>query len=101
MTTASQIKALIRSHSEGDEEQFFSMAMQVAAQAARHGKNKFGQELRDLVDQARGRTKERSGQRTRRVPLVQPRGELAGTLMVAYPKGRLSEMALSEGVRSR
>jgi len=102
MATSDQIKALVRSFSDGDEERFFAVAMQMAAQAARQGHTKFAQELRDLVDQARGRLKDRpSGQRTRPVPLVQPRGELAGVLSAAYPKARLSEMALDEAVHSR
>jgi SpoVK/Ycf46/Vps4 family AAA+-type ATPase len=101
MATADQLKALIRSYAEGDEQRFFAIAMQVAAQAARHGHTKFAQELRDLVDEARKRSKDSGGQRTRPIPLVQPRGELAGVLSATYPKSRLSDMALDESVRSR
>lgn len=102
MATGDQVKALIRSYAEGDEQRFFAVAMQMAAQAARQGHTKFAQELRDLVDEARGRLKDKSvGQRTRPVPLVQPRGELAGVLTASYPKTRLSEMALDEVVRPR
>ncbi len=102
MATADQVKALIRSHAEGDEERFYAIAMQVAAQAARHGHTKFAQELRDLVDQAKARAKAVPiGQRTKPVPVVQPRGELAGLLSAAYPKTRLSDMALDDAVRSR
>ncbi|MCD2476311.1 ATP-binding protein, partial [Staphylococcus aureus] len=32
------------------------------------------------------------------VPLVRPRGELANLLTVAYPKSRLVDMVLDEGV---
>lgn len=102
MATADHLKALIRSHAEGDDERFFAIALQVAAQAARQGHTKFAQELRDLVDQAKARPKAVStGQRTRPVPIVQPRGELAGLLTAAFPKTRLSEMALDEPIRSR
>lgn len=102
MATAEQVKALIRSHAEGDEERFYAIAMQVAAQAARHGHTKFAVELRDLVDQAKARAKAAPvGQRTKPVPVVQPRGELAGLLTAAYPKTRLLDMALDEAVRSR
>src|SRR5215510_13341746 len=102
MATADHVKALIRSHAEGDDERFYAIAMQVAAQAARQGHTKFAQELRDLVDEARGRLRDKLvGQRTRPIPLVQPRGELAGVLTAAYPKAKLSEMALDESVRSR
>jgi SpoVK/Ycf46/Vps4 family AAA+-type ATPase len=99
--TAEQIKALVRSYAERDEDRFFAIAMQVAAQAARHGHTKFAQELRDLVDQARGRKDQPGGLHARPVPLVQPRGELAGVLTADYPKLRLSDMALGQAVRSR
>jgi SpoVK/Ycf46/Vps4 family AAA+-type ATPase len=99
MAKADHLKALIRSHAEGDEERFYAIAMQVAAQAARQGHGRFAQELRDLVDKAKGRAKEAPGQRARPVPLVQPRGELAGILSAAYPKTRLADMALGDAVR--
>jgi hypothetical protein len=51
MATADQVKALIRSHADGDDARFYAIAMQVAAQAARSGHGRFAQELRDLVDQ--------------------------------------------------
>ena len=96
MATADQVKALIRSHAEGDEQRFFAIAMQVAAQAARQGHTRFAQELRDLVDESRSRTKATPGQKTRPVPLVQPRGELASVLTASYPKAKLPDMALED-----
>jgi len=102
MATADHVKALIRSHAEGDDERFYAIAMQVAAQAARQGHTKFAQELRNLVDQAKARFKAApSGQQTRPVPIVQPRGELAGLLTAAFPKTRLSDMALDHAIHSR
>jgi SpoVK/Ycf46/Vps4 family AAA+-type ATPase len=102
MARADQVKALVRTHAEGDDERFYAIAMQVAAQAARQGHAKFAEELRDLVDQAKTRTKtESAGQQTRPVPIVRPRGELAGLLAATYPKSRLADMALDDGVRLR
>src|SRR5438094_10625509 len=102
MATADHVKALIRSHAEGDDERFYAIAMQVAAQAARQGHSKFAQELRDLVDQAKARARAApSGQRTRPVPVVQPRGELVGLLSASYPRVRLADLALDGAVRSR
>jgi SpoVK/Ycf46/Vps4 family AAA+-type ATPase len=102
MATADQLKALIRSHADGDEERFYAIAMQVAAQAARNGHTRFAQELRDLVDRARDRAKVATpGQRPKPVPVVQPRGELVGLLTAAYPKNRLADMALDNAVRVR
>jgi SpoVK/Ycf46/Vps4 family AAA+-type ATPase len=98
MATAEQVKALIRSHADGDEARFYAIAMQVAAQAARSGHGKFADELRALVDQAKVRSKTAP---LRPVPVVQPRGELAGLLSVTYPKARLADVALDEPVESR
>ena len=87
MPTAAQINALIHSHAEGDDQRFYSVALQVAAQAARQGHRRFAQELREAIDRARSAALHdtRKGQRTRPVPMVQPRGELAGLLTAAYP----------------
>ena len=102
MATAEQLKALIRSHADGDEERFYAIALQVAAQEARGGHTRFAQELRDLVDRAKSRNHATPiGQRTRPVPVVQPRGELVGLLSASYPKLRLDDMALADSVRDR
>ena len=102
MPTAAQVKALISSHSEGNDQRFYAVALQVAAQAARQGHSHFAQELRDVIDRARSATLQNgAGQRTRPVPMVQPRGELAGLLTAAYPRTRLAEMALAANISSR
>jgi SpoVK/Ycf46/Vps4 family AAA+-type ATPase len=102
MAKADQFKALVRTHAEGDDERFYAIAMQVAARAARLGQTKFAQELRDLVDEAKQkRVTAHAGQQTRPVPIVQPRGELAGLLSASYPKTRLADMTLGKEVRAR
>jgi len=102
MANSDHVKALIRSHAEGDDERFYAIAMQVAAQAARQGHTKFSQELRELVDQAKVRTKAQPEiQRVRPIPIVQPRGELAGLLTASFPKTRLADMSLDDSIRSR
>ncbi|WP_437678534.1 AAA family ATPase [Sorangium sp. So ce131] len=100
MATAEQLKALLKSYSEGDEERFFATAMQVAAHAARQGHGKLAQELRELIDAAKVKGPSRRGERAP-VPVVQPRGELAGLLSVSYPKTRLSDMVLEQQFRAR
>ncbi|MGK3996570.1 AAA family ATPase [Sorangium sp. So ce1024] len=102
MATADQVKALIRSHAEGDDVRFYAIAMQVAAQAARSGHGKLAQELRELVDQVKARAKATPLARgPKPVPLAQPRGELAGLLTVGYPKTRVSDMALTDALHAR
>ena len=102
MAKADQVKALIRSHAEGDDTRFYSIAMQVAAQEARSGKGRLAQELRDLVDRLKGHARQDPQDRmVGPVPLAQPRGELAGLLVAAYPKTRLADMVLADRPRSR
>lgn len=100
MATAEQLKALLRSYAEGDDDRFVTIAMQVAAHAARRGQGKLAEELRDLVDKAKLRSAE-SIQRERPVPIAAPRGELAGLLAASYPKSRLADMVLEPTLRAR
>jgi SpoVK/Ycf46/Vps4 family AAA+-type ATPase len=100
MATADQIKALIKSHAEGDDARFFAIAMQMAAHAARQGKSRFADELRRLVDRAKT-DQAGSRRRTKPVPMVQPRGELSGLLSAGYPSTRIPDMVLDETVRRK
>lgn len=94
MANAEQIKSLLKSYSEGNTEHFVSVALQIAARAARSGKGKLAQELRDIVDEIK--IKQASGKIGAAVPMARPKGELAGLLTVTYPKTRFSEMVLSD-----
>lgn len=98
MATADQVKALVRSHAEGDDKQFYSVAMQVAARASRSGQSRFGQELKALVDEVRTHQPIHGG---RPVPVAQPRGELAGLLSASYPDTRMSDLVLEPHLRTR
>jgi hypothetical protein len=53
MATAEQLKALIRSHAAGDDDRFYSVAMQVAARAAQQGHGRYARDLKALVDRSR------------------------------------------------
>lgn len=98
MATADQVKALVRSHAEGDDTKFYSIALQVAARAARGGQERFAQELRDLVDSLR---KGSPARLARPIPVTKPRGELAGLLSVSYPETRMADLVLEPTVRTR
>ncbi len=99
MANAEQVRALVKSHSDGDDARFYAIAMQIAAQAARSGHSRLAQELRQLVDDARSRAS--LAPKAKPIPLGQPRGELGGLLNVEYPKTRISDMALEARVRAR
>lgn len=98
MTAAKHLIALLRSHIEGDDEQFLSVAMQVAAHEARQGHGKLAQQLKGLVDDARQRHVKRSN---RPVPLAQPKGDLAALVSATYSDTRLSSMILPEELEQR
>lgn len=89
MASAEQLKALLKSHLEGDDQRFFSVVMQVAAHEAKLGHGKLAEELRTLVDEAKHRRSV-----VPPVPISRPKGELVGLLTVSYPKARLGDMVL-------
>ena len=96
MASAEQLKALLQSHLDGDDDRFFSVAMQVAAHEARLGHGKLAKDLRAMIDAAKSLPTSGpslSGGR--------PRGELGNLLEVSYPKSRLSDMILGEGIRGQ
>lgn len=100
MATGEQLKSLVKSHIEGDEERFFTLAMQVAAYEAKRGHGRLAQEIRALIDRAKSATT-RPGEAKKPIPIVHPRGELSGLFTASYPKLRLSDMVLDVRVKAR
>jgi SpoVK/Ycf46/Vps4 family AAA+-type ATPase len=96
MASADHIKALLKSHLEGDDQRFYSVAMQLAAHEAKLGHGKLAEELRMLVDKA----KQRRGA-SQPVPIGKPRGELAELLSVSFPKARLGDMVLDDALKKQ
>jgi len=93
MANADQMKALLKSHIDGDEQHFYSVAMQIAAQEARNGHERLAEELRSLVDIAK-----RSRIKNKTIPIARPNGELANILSVSYPQTRLADMVLADSL---
>ncbi|NKA72572.1 ATPase [Ralstonia solanacearum] len=91
MASADQLKALVKSHINRDDGQFYSVAMQVAAHEAKVGHGKLAEELRDMIDAAKTHA---PAMTSKLVPLARPRGELANLLHVSYPKNRIADMVL-------
>lgn len=91
MASADQLKALLKSHADGDDERFYTVAMQVAAHEARLGHGRVAEELRALVDAAKRHRGAKAA-----VPISKPRGELADLLSVSYPHARLADMVLDD-----
>lgn len=56
MSTARPMIALLKSHLDGDDQEFLSVAMQAAAHEARLGHGAIGQQLHDLIDEVKRRS---------------------------------------------
>ena len=100
MSVARHMIALLKSHLEGNDQEFLSVAMQAAAHEARLGHENIARQLRDLVDEARRRTsavQTKSGQ----LIVLEPRGELANLLSVQTPQVRLADMVLPQQLAER
>lgn len=98
MTASKHLIALLRSHIDGNNEQFLSVAMQVAAHEARQGHGNLAKQLRDLVDEARTLKASRA---SRPVPFAQPKGDLAALISASYSDTRLSSMVLPTPLEDR
>jgi len=99
VATAEQVKALIRSFTDGDDDRFRSVAMQIASHFAKKGSVQLAQELRTLIDKAR--TVQENSSQPRAFPIARPAGELAGLVTASYPNTRLTDMVLPETVEKR
>ena len=89
MASAEQLKALLRSHMDGDDDHFYSVAMQVAAREARRGHGKLAEQLRSLIDESKGKRGLRSALR-----IGHPHGELTSILEAQHPKNRLKSIVV-------
>ena len=98
MSNTKQILAMLRSRAEGDEESFFSIALQVAAAEARQGHRQIAEELRTEVDKARAKT---SRGASVAIPFSSPRGSLEGLLELRQPRFNLKDVVLNEKLIAR
>src|SRR5258708_18697392 len=100
MTAARHIVALLQSYVAEDNERFLSIATQLAAHEARQGHGKLAQELRELIDSAKGKSAT-VGRGLGPVALAQPRGELSAFLAARYSDIRLTSMLLTPQLNDR
>jgi SpoVK/Ycf46/Vps4 family AAA+-type ATPase len=98
MANSRQMLALLKSHVRGDDQEFLSVAMEMAASEARKGHTKVAQTLKDLIDQARKQPVQ-SGPRP--VLVLPNKSELSSLLFTTESNTRLSDMVLPEALGSR
>lgn len=93
------ISALVRSHASGDDESFYSVALQVAAREAKAGHHLLAVDIKKAVDASRDRDRDRysdRGQVSKITSLLQPRGELAEIVQATHPDVHLRELVAPE-----
>lgn len=101
MTTSRHLVALLQSHLAGDEQRFLTVATQIAAHEARQGHGKLAQELRDIIEAAKGKGATVARRGAGPVPIAQPKGELSSLLAARYLDVRLNAMVLPEPLKAR
>lgn len=98
MSNAKQILAMLRSRAEGDDEQFYSIALQIAASEARQGRKTTAEELRTAIDEARSKP---SRGASVAIPFGRPRGDLETLIELKPARLRLSDVVLHELLQKR
>lgn len=91
-TSPEQIRMLVDSFAERDDERFRTVALDIAAAAAKAGDQKLANSVRAMVDRSRRSALPSVGPKA--VPISRPEGELASLLTVSYPKTRFVDMVL-------
>src|SRR3984957_13897352 len=84
---------MLRSRAEGDEDAFFSIALQVGASDARHGRSETAQEMRAEIDKARAKN---SRGASVMIPFAHPRGSLEGLLEMREARYKFKDVVLNE-----
>lgn len=98
MATQAQLLALVRSFSERDDARFQTIALQMASEAAQRGHRKLADQIRVMIQDARDRAEKVVDLKGGPIPVVRPKGELAGLVSAHYPTTRLENMVLDEDV---
>src|ERR1700722_9279193 len=97
MANSRQMIGLLKSHVRRDDQEFLSIAMEMAASEARQGHTQVANTLKNLIDQAKRRP-EAPGKPLLVVP---NRSELTGLLLSTESETRLSDMVLPKDLASR
>ena len=93
--SADHIKALVKSHGSGDDEAFYSVALQVAAKAARRGHHQFASDVKQLVESAR-----KDAAAAVVTPIAQPRGELGDLVVASFPEVSMQDLVVDADLRA-
>jgi SpoVK/Ycf46/Vps4 family AAA+-type ATPase len=92
MATAELIKGIIRSYTSNQSEQFFAIALQIAAEEAKKGNKILAKDIRALVDKGKGS----------KMHMLAPLTPEQNSMLLQFePKERLEDIVLSDDTRGR
>lgn len=100
MATATQIKSLLQSHGNRDDERFYAIALQVAAAEARQGHEKLASEIREMVEHSRRKSSNSKASSTI-LNLSAPQGEVADLLEPVSSDLTIRDLILEPTLRER
>jgi SpoVK/Ycf46/Vps4 family AAA+-type ATPase len=100
MASATQIKELLKSHGQANDDRFYAVALQVAASEARAGHTKLAAEIRELVDKSQRSTNPHQVQ-SNVLHVARPKGEVADLLETVYVEVRTNDLILPDVLRDR
>ena len=89
---------MLRSRAQGDEKQFLSIALQVAAAEARQGHRSIAEQIRETVEDIRQGNESRPAVNA---DASQPDGDIEGLLHFSEPGLRLKNVVLAESLREK
>jgi SpoVK/Ycf46/Vps4 family AAA+-type ATPase len=98
MANSRQMIALLKSHVRRDDQEFLSIAMEMAAAEARQGHSQVAEALKNLIDEAR---KQPSSLSPKPLLVLPNRSELTNLLLTTEPDTRLVDMVLPDVLASR
>ena len=98
MSNSKQILAMLKCRASGDDELFYSIALQVAASEARQGRKTTATQIREAVQAARSGDTHAQGVA---IPFGTPKGDLADLVELRKPRFKLAQVVLSEEIRGR
>lgn len=91
MATADQIKLLIQSHFDQDDERFKTIVLQVAAYEAQKGHKSFARDIRDIVDKSKKVT-------SKVIPFNK---DLSDMIMSTMVDNRLTDLVVTDEIKKR
>lgn len=91
MATADQIKSLIKSHYEQDQERFTTIALQLAAAEARKGHGNLAHDIKSIIDSSKKSP----------LKVLTTNSRLSDLIQLVEPQYRLSQLILSPELNSR